>query len=807
MSSADNVRVCARFRPTNKLEQNQGAKVIMKIEADSEVSIFRGNDKKKFNLDHFYPPDSEQETVYEHSGKPLVSEILKGYNATMFAYGQTGSGKTWSMMGEPEDPRYQGLIPRMINAVFEEIEQADENLEFVVKVSYVELYREKIRDLLETRSSSLAIREHKSGGIYIEGVQEPYVVSSEEVLWHLEEGGHNRATSATRMNETSSRSHAVFIFRLIAEDKRTHSKKMSKLMMVDLAGSEKVRKTQAQGQRLEEAKGINQSLSTLGRVIQGLTTNKGHIAYRDSKLTRLLSDSLGGNSKTCIIVTCSPCEYNVEETISTLRFGVNCKKVKNKPKVNQEMSIAEYKMLLRKAKEKEEDLQTKIKVLECKVDALSNALEDAGGNVEEAMDEAMRGYREFIREEEEEETKDESDDYGRRDSDDSERGSPREPSSRRKRRSRKPDIIFHTSGGKGAEESLKQQIKDLEEQYEKCKEERNRYKDDAKNASLELVETEREIKELKAKRDTIIKSKKNAEETVKKMAGQIGEYRLYKTKLDFMANDHQIQMERKDQEIVRLNQENEDLTTKLEEAERNVDGHGGGSRSHASKRDSEIREMAEIDTKSSSRSGRGDRGMRTERWAKLLHEKDRIRNELRDAQKQNKRQKKQIQMMEQRERYNDALRRNWNNQLAQMEQAVLLANQIHNRDRQQFQLELEEHTQENIRLKKFLKVLSSRQKSNRGNVARPVRSRGSSRKPNRRKREKRQSICFRSNDRRVENSRSYETPGGDDEPRYNRSRSSPREQSPHYSPNERRQSCSPRDDDRYKDRETQRYRE
>merc|ERR1719494_513759 len=152
----------------------------------------------------------------------------------------------------------------------------------------------------------------------------------------------------------------------------------------------------------------------------------------------------------------------------------------------------------------------------------------------------------------------------------------------------------------------------------------------------------------------------------------------------------------------------------------------------------------------------------------MLDEKGHLKDELKNTKKENKRYKKQIQMMEQRERYNDALRKNWNNQLAQMEQAVLLANQIHNRDRQQFQLELEDHTQENIRLKKFLKVLSSRQKSNRGNVARPVRSRGSSRKSNRsrRKREKRQSINFHSN-RRKESSRSYQTPGGDEEDRYN----------------------------------------
>merc|ERR1719193_2197603 len=201
----------------------------------------------------------------------------------------------------------------------------------------------------------------------------------------MEDGADNRASASTRMNETSSRSHAVFIFRLIATNKAAQTKKMSKLMMVDLAGSEKTRKTQARGQRLDEAKQINKSLSALGQVISALTTGKGHVPYRNSKLTRLLSDSLGGNSKTCIIVTCSPCDYNCEETISTLRFGVNCKRVKNKPKVNEELSIAEYKALIEKKNTRENRLLQKIAVLQSQVTALKDALEAAGGNVEEAL--------------------------------------------------------------------------------------------------------------------------------------------------------------------------------------------------------------------------------------------------------------------------------------------------------------------------------------------------------------------------------------------------------------------------------------
>merc|ERR1719193_409569 len=239
-------------------------------------------------------------------------------------------------------------------------------------------------------------------------------------------------------------------------------------------------------------------------------------------------------------------------------------------------------------------LLAKNKVLECKVEALSKALEDAGGSVEDAMAEAEREHRELF---EQDETKEESDSNHGRDSDDSDRGSPR----RTRRRNKKPDVVFHTSGGGGgAEEILKKQILELEELLSKSKEDRNHYKDDAKNTTLELVETERTVKELAGERDTLIKQKKDAEETVKKMAGQIGEYRLYKTKLDFMMNDHQIQMERKDQEIERIKQEMEDLTAQAEEAEKKGDSQRGDDGTSSEDRHRALRAMADIDTKSSS---------------------------------------------------------------------------------------------------------------------------------------------------------------------------------------------------------------
>merc|ERR550534_2150194 len=172
-----------------------------------------------------------------------------------------------------ESERFMGLIPRMVDAIFQGIMDA-ENMEFVVKVSYVEIYCEKIQDLLDTRNQNLKIRESKTKGIYIEGVAAPFVGSPDEIMGLMEEGAISRACASTRMNETSSRSHAVFIFRLIGTNKTTQTKKMSKLMMVDLAGSEKTRKTQATGKRLDEAKQINKSLSALGQVINALTSGK-----------------------------------------------------------------------------------------------------------------------------------------------------------------------------------------------------------------------------------------------------------------------------------------------------------------------------------------------------------------------------------------------------------------------------------------------------------------------------------------------------------------------------------------------------
>ena len=280
-----------------------------------------------------------------------MDDILNGYNGTVFAYGQTGAGKSYTMMGSDiDDDASRGIIPRIVEQIFASILRSPGNIEYTVRVSYMEIYMEKIRDLLRPQNDNLPIHEDKSRGVYVKELMEIYVASKEEVYEVMRRGGAARATAATNMNQESSRSHSIFVIGITQKNVETGSAKSGQLFLVDLAGSEKVGKTGATGQTLEEAKKINKSLSALGMVINSLTDGKStHIPYRDSKLTRILQESLGGNSRTTLIVNCSPSSYNDAETISTLRFGVRAKSIKNKAKINAELSPLELKQLLKKA--------------------------------------------------------------------------------------------------------------------------------------------------------------------------------------------------------------------------------------------------------------------------------------------------------------------------------------------------------------------------------------------------------------------------------------------------------------------------
>ncbi|KAG6963388.1 hypothetical protein JG687_00006597, partial [Phytophthora cactorum] len=306
---------------------------------------------------------SMQET-YRLCVAPLVQGFLDGYNATVLAYGQTGTGKTHTMAGSGFDARgrekngeLQGIIPRVIKAVFKKLQQEDggdnqRRSDHTLRVEYVEIYNEELRDLLhpETTSKQLAIREDGEGNIVIAGVKSEPADSKEAVFRHLVVGGASRVTGSTLMNEHSSRSHAIFSLLLEQRDLTSGTRRFSKFHLVDLAGSERAKRTGAVAGRFKESVSINQGLLALGNVISALGDDKRrvgtaggtvHVPYRDSKLTRLLQDSLGGNARTLMIACVSPASVNFEETLNTLKYANRAKNIKNKPIVNDRVASEE----------------------------------------------------------------------------------------------------------------------------------------------------------------------------------------------------------------------------------------------------------------------------------------------------------------------------------------------------------------------------------------------------------------------------------------------------------------------------------
>ena len=366
MSNPANVNVICRFRPINDLERASGNEQICDYTSPTSLTFHSSREKNvyRFNFDRIFPPSSTQQDIYDFGVKGIIDSVLDGYNGTVLAYGQTSSGKTYTMQGEMEEQSKQGIIPRMISHVFKHIYK-HEDTDFMIKVSMIEIYQEKIRDLFDVSRVNLNIREDSIKGIYVDGASERYVGCPNDVLALLEMGSANRAQAATNMNEHSSRSHSIFILTINQTNKKEGYSKIGKLYLVDLAGSEKISKTGATGHTLEEAKIINKSLTTLGRVINNLTDGKStHIPYRESKLTRVLQESLGGNSKTCLIITCSPSIYNESESLSTLRFGERAKKIKNKPKINKEITVAELQKLVTQLKENLKKADARISQLE-----------------------------------------------------------------------------------------------------------------------------------------------------------------------------------------------------------------------------------------------------------------------------------------------------------------------------------------------------------------------------------------------------------------------------------------------------------
>jgi len=360
--SNPNVVVAARFRPASDSEAGTATVASSRPTADGahELAVVGASE---FTFDAVFTGECSQEDVFSKLVAPLVGDALVGYNCTVLAYGQTGSGKTHTVMGEPTGAQ-RGLLPRLAAAVFGELAAADGDegavpvVRWDVRLSLVEIYMEKLNDLLRTGGSKrgapkLRIREDADGAIFVQGATELPVTSAAGLVAEVTEGFARRATGAHAMNERSSRSHCVAVVTVRQDDVAAGVARTGKLHLVDLAGSESVRKTGAGGLRLKEAQAINKSLSALGNVIAALTAEGGgdgdggkksrrHVPYRDSKLTRLLQDSLGGNAKTCLVVTASPSAYNQEETLSTLRFGERARRLRNRPRVNEERDPREY---------------------------------------------------------------------------------------------------------------------------------------------------------------------------------------------------------------------------------------------------------------------------------------------------------------------------------------------------------------------------------------------------------------------------------------------------------------------------------
>lgn len=342
MTDFQNIQVFVRCRPLKENERQSTIQVLPELNEVRVAPLAR-----EFCFDQVFSADTPQEIVYNSVVKPLINQVLGGFNCTVFAYGQTGTGKTYTMEGDKSTHRVSwdgtGIIPRAVNQIFNVLKT--QGKEFAIKVSFLELYSEDAYDLLSPPEDTNKLRifddVQRKGSVKIEGLEEILVENEAEIFGILSRGSTKRQTAATQLNACSSRSHSIFTITVLIKDGTLEDQeiiKMGKLNLVDLAGSENIARSGAQNKTAREAGNINQSLLTLTRVISALVEKRPHIPYRESKLTRILQDSLGGATRTSMIATISPAEDDLNNTVGTLDYASRARSIINKPESNRQLT-------------------------------------------------------------------------------------------------------------------------------------------------------------------------------------------------------------------------------------------------------------------------------------------------------------------------------------------------------------------------------------------------------------------------------------------------------------------------------------
>jgi hypothetical protein len=405
MSKAESVKVAVRCRPLNSKEKQAGNTEVVTVDSQSNQVMVRDPKEpdsvkpKCFTFDYAYGQTSTQKQVYDQCASGIVASVLEGYNGTIFAYGQTGTGKTHTMDGDRNSSTQKGVMPRSFEHIFTVI-KGTEGKQYLVRCSMLELYNEEIIDLLSKSDEKLKIRRTPEGVVLVDGLSNHEVKDASDCLKLLDKGAANKAVAATDMNDRSSRSHCIFTVVVECseprEDGEAHITR-GKLNLVDLAGSERQKKTNATGKQFKEACNINLSLVVLGSVIQALVEkNASHVPYRNSKLTILLEDSLGGNAKTMMFAAIGPADYNYDETKNTLMYADRAKRIKNAPKINENPKDAK----IREMQEEIEKLKQKlVEGLKGMQGVNLSALMAKGGS---GHDEELKMLELKVREEEEE---------------------------------------------------------------------------------------------------------------------------------------------------------------------------------------------------------------------------------------------------------------------------------------------------------------------------------------------------------------------------------------------------------------------